>query len=54
LKRDPNWKPRAYEKEDDPIRAWWEYEAIGILQPGEKSTRFSVKIDIQIKILIAE
>ena len=37
LKRDPNWKPRAYEKEDDPIRAWWEYEAIGILQPGEKA-----------------
>lgn len=37
LKRDPNWKPRAYEKENDPIRAWWEYEAIGILQPGEKA-----------------
>lgn len=37
LERDPNWKPRAYEKKDDPIRAWWEYEALGILQPGEKA-----------------
>lgn len=34
--RDANWKPRAYEKADDPIRAWWTYEAIGILRPGEK------------------
>lgn len=36
LKRDPNWRPKVYEKEDDPLRAWWDYEAIGILQPGEK------------------
>ena len=36
LTRDPNWKPKPYEKENDPIRAWWEYEALGILQPGEK------------------
>mgnify|MGYP000281620663 FL=1 len=36
LTRDPNWKPKPYEKENDPIRAWWEYEALGILQPEEK------------------
>ena len=36
LTRDPNWKPNLMKKENDPIRAWWEYEALGILQPGEK------------------
>lgn len=35
LKRDPNWKPEPYQKVDDPIRAWWSYEALGIMQPGE-------------------
>lgn len=36
LERDPNWKPKAYQKANDPLRAWWSYEAIGLLQPGEK------------------
>ena len=43
LTRDPNWKPKPYEKENDPIRAWWEYEALGILQPGRKSSGRSKK-----------
>lgn len=37
LDRGPNWVSQPYQKEDDPIRAWWSYEAEGILQPGEKA-----------------
>ncbi|MDR2816038.1 MAG: TonB-dependent receptor [Proteiniphilum sp.] len=33
--RDPTWKPASYEKEDAPIRAFYSYEADGILQAGE-------------------
>lgn len=36
-KRPADWKPNSYEKEDDPIRAWWAYESEGILQVGEKA-----------------
>ena len=36
-KRPVDWKPNSYEKEDDPIRAWWAYESEGILQVGEKA-----------------
>ncbi len=32
--RDPDWKPSSYQKFNDPIRAWWSYEAVGIMQPG--------------------
>lgn len=35
--RDPNWRPEPYQKENDPIRAWWTYEALGIMQPGEQA-----------------
>ena len=35
--RDPHWSPEPYEKVNDPKRAWWDYEAIGIMQPGEKA-----------------
>ena len=35
--RDPNWKPAAYQSKNDPIRAWWDYHAIGIMQVGEKA-----------------
>lgn len=35
--RDPNWKPKAYESKNDPIRAWWDYHAIGIMQVGEQA-----------------
>lgn len=35
--RDPNWKPAAYEKAKDPIRAVYSYIADGLLQPGEKA-----------------
>lgn len=37
LDRGPNWVSQPYQKENDPIRAWWSYEAEGILQPGEKA-----------------
>ena len=33
--RDPNWKPAAYEKEDDWIRSIYSYVSDGLLQPGE-------------------
>lgn len=36
-KRDPNWKPAAYEKEDDWIRSYYGYISDGLLQPGEKA-----------------
>ncbi len=36
-KRDPEWKPRSYQRVDDPIRAWWTYESLGIMQPGDKA-----------------
>jgi len=36
-KRDPDWKPSPYQKTNDPIRAWWSYEAIGIMRPGEEA-----------------
>ena len=35
--RDPNWRPEPYQKENDPIRAWWTYEALGIMRPGEQA-----------------
>lgn len=35
--RDPNWKPAAYEKVDDPIRAFHTYVSDGLLQVGEKA-----------------
>ncbi|WP_294471051.1 TonB-dependent receptor [uncultured Bacteroides sp.] len=37
LERADTWKPASYEKENDPIRAWWDYRALGILKPGEKA-----------------
>lgn len=37
LKRDVDWKPESYQKENDPIRAWWSYKSLGLLQPGEKA-----------------
>lgn len=37
--RDPNWKPAAYEKEDDWIRSVYSYEALGLLQPGEAAPK---------------
>ena len=37
LDRGPNWVSQPYQTETDPIRAWWSYEAEGILQPGEKA-----------------
>lgn len=39
LTRDPNWKPTTYQKNNDPIRAWWSYQAEGIMQPGEKAPK---------------
>lgn len=35
--RDPNWKPAAYEKVDDPIRAFYAYVSDGLMQVGEKA-----------------
>lgn len=35
--RDPNWKPAAYQKEDDWIRSIYSYVSDGLLQPGEKA-----------------
>jgi TonB-linked SusC/RagA family outer membrane protein len=35
--RDPNWKPAAYQKEQDPIRGVFAYIADGLLQPGEEA-----------------
>lgn len=37
LDRGPNWISQPYEKADAPLRAWYTYEAVGILQPGEKA-----------------
>lgn len=37
LTRPDNWKPAKYEKENDPIRAWWSYKSLGLLKPGEKA-----------------
>lgn len=34
--RDPNWKPAAYQRVDDPIRAIFAYKSDGLLQAGEK------------------
>ena len=36
-KRPEDWKPEPYQKENDPIRAWWAYESEGLLQIGEKA-----------------
>lgn len=36
-KRPVDWKPEPYQKENDPIRAWWAYESEGLLQIGEKA-----------------
>lgn len=35
--RDPNWKPAAYQRVDDPIRAIFTYESDGLLQADEKA-----------------
>lgn len=35
--RDPNWKPAAYQKVNDPIRAIFSYQSDGLLQVGEKA-----------------
>lgn len=35
--RPADWKPNPYQKENDPIRAWWAYESEGLLQVGEKA-----------------
>lgn len=35
--RDPNWKPAAYEKTDDPIRSFFAYVSDGLLEAGEKA-----------------
>lgn len=43
-KRDPNWKPSFYESVDDPIRAIYEYESEGLLQPGEKAPAHQVSL----------
>ena len=39
---DDRWKERPsfiamkpYQKNDDPLNAWWAYEAVGIMQPGD-------------------
>lgn len=37
LTRPDTWKPSKYQNVDDPIRAWWDYKALGILQPGQKA-----------------
>lgn len=37
LTRAGNWKPKDYEKENDPINGWWLYKSLGLLQPGEKA-----------------
>lgn len=37
LERAADWKPEPYEKADDPIRAWWSYQSMGLLQVGEKA-----------------
>lgn len=37
LDRGPNWVSEPYETATDPIRAWWSYEAEGILLPGEEA-----------------
>lgn len=37
LDRGEGWISQPYQKENDPIRAWWSYEALGILKPGEKA-----------------
>lgn len=33
--RDPNWRPAAYEKNNDPIRAFYTYVSDGLLKAGE-------------------
>lgn len=38
-KRDPNWKPEPYEKENDRLRSWWTYESLGIMQVGEAAPK---------------
>lgn len=35
--RDPNWKPAAYEKVNDPIRTIYAYLSDGVLKVGEKA-----------------
>lgn len=35
--RPADWKPKSYQKVDDPIRAWWSYESLGLLKVGEKA-----------------
>ncbi|MDY3266552.1 MAG: TonB-dependent receptor [Phocaeicola sp.] len=42
--RDPNWKPAAYEKENDWIRAMFVYEADGLLKPGEKAPKHQASL----------
>lgn len=37
LDRGKDWIKQPYQKENDPIRAWWSYEAIGIMQPGDRA-----------------
>ena len=37
--RDPNWKPAAYQKEDDWIRSIYSYVSDGLLQPGETAPK---------------
>lgn len=37
LTRTADWKPEPYQKVNDPIRAWWSYESLGLLQVGEKA-----------------
>ena len=34
--RDPNWKPAAYQKEDDWIRSMYSFVSDGLMQPGEE------------------
>lgn len=37
--REPNWKPAAYQKENDWIRSLFSYESCGLLQPGEEAPK---------------
>lgn len=37
--RPDTWKPAAYEKKDDNLKAKYGYKALGILKPGEKAPK---------------
>ncbi|MFV0505193.1 MAG: SusC/RagA family TonB-linked outer membrane protein [Bacteroidales bacterium] len=50
--RDPNWKPAAYQNEEDPIRAIFSYESDGLLAAGEKApTHQATLLPGQVKLI---